>query len=303
MRCASIVKEKGQTFTTAAQIEALHTMATKSSFKHREELAKHPHVRKLANRVLDLARRPPQGLALPMLSKAVWSLTRFPDEVRGEASQLIGPAARALAAQPPLGWDIDSAVKILWCLGRTEAIYPHKQLVSKVVQEIVKDKGALAAKLSHEAMVHLLFAVARARQHNHKGDHRTVHLEANDEVLFDLVNNKIKTDIDTIDIKLLGDLIHAHSDVGLRREAFFKAACPRIIKDMKDLGEKETAKIIKAYSRFMIPLKEEVQGFRTMAVVAKGDFMRPSDKPKKMGKKVFDKPQALFPKTQVHARA
>lgn len=303
VRCAALVKEKGANFSTVAKIEALHTMALKSSFKHREELVKQPHVRKLAQQVLELARRPPQDFALSQLAKAVWSLTRFPDDVRGEASQLLDPAARALAAAPVLAWDEESAAKILWCLGRTDAIYPYKQLVSQIVHELIKDKGARAGKLSHEGLVNLLFALVRARQHNHKGDHRTVHLEANDEVLFDLVNNRVRKDIDTISVQLLGDLVHTHAEVGLRREGFFKAICPRILKDQKHLGEAAMAKVIKAYTRFMIPLKEAPQGFRTTAIVAKGDFMRPSDKPKRTGKKTFDKPQALFPKTQLHSRA
>lgn len=303
VKCAALVKEKLQNLTTLAQIEALHTMASKSSFKLREELVKQPHVRKLAEKVKELARRPPPGFALPLLVKAAWSLTRFPDDVRGDAPQLLGPAAKALAATSPDSWDTESAAKILWCLGRTDAIYPYKDLVSKVVAELIKDKGRRVAKMSHEGLVNLLFAVARARQHKHKGDHPTVHLQSNDEVLFDLVHKKVREDIDTINVQHLGDLIHTHADVGLRKEGFFKLVAPRIIKDQSSFREDVMAKIIKAYARFMIPLKEEAQGFRTMAVVAKGDFMRPSDKPKRTGgKKTFDKPQALFPKTQVHSR-
>mmetsp|Transcript_138133 Transcript_138133/g.358826 ORF Transcript_138133/g.358826 Transcript_138133/m.358826 type:complete len:385 (-) Transcript_138133:83-1237(-) len=303
VRCAAIVKEKGDNFTTAVQIEALHTMALKSSYKLREELVKQPHVRRLCLRVVELARKPPQGLALPQLAKAVWSITRFPDDVRGDAQLYLGPAARLLGGAQQTAWNAETASRILWCLARTDAIGPHKQLASQVVREIVRDKGARMAELSHEACIDLLYAIARARVHDHKGDHRTVHLEANDEQLFDFVAKKVIQEVDQISVQLLADLVHTHAEVGLRKEGLFKALCPRLVEGQKELREDVMAKVIKAYTRFMIPLKEEAQGFRTMAVVAKGDFMRPSDKPKRTGKKTFDKPQALFSKTQLHARA
>lgn len=308
VRCAAIVKEKGVNFTLRTQVEALFTMATKSSFKLREELVKQPHVRKLCGKVLECVRQPPPSIAqdLPLMAKAVWSLARFPEDVHGEAQQFLNPAARLLGAtltSTPSPWEAESATKVLWCLARKEAIYPHKQLVSQVVKEMVKDKGARVNHLSHEGLNNLLFSIARARLHNHKGDHRTVQLEENDELLFDLVAQRVTREIDTVGVHLLGDLVHTHAEVGLRKEAFFRAICPRILKDQQELRGDVMAKIIKAYTRFMIPLKEEPQGFRTMAVVAKGDFMRPSDKPKRTGKKTFDKPQSLFPRTQLHSRA
>merc|ERR1719293_147977 len=104
--------------------------------------------------------------------------------------------------------------------------------------------------------------------------------------------------MDSVDVKLLAELAHTHAMVGIRNEALFKAMCPRIIARQKELNDKAMGRVIKAYTRFMIPLKEEAQGFRTMAVVAKGDFQRPSEKPKRTTKQDFDKPQPLFPKTQ-----
>merc|ERR1719453_527802 len=84
VKCAQVLKEKGQNFTTAVSIEALHTMSTKSSFKLREELLKQPQVKKLCEKVANLLRRPPAGLSLAALGKAAWSLARFPDEVLGK---------------------------------------------------------------------------------------------------------------------------------------------------------------------------------------------------------------------------
>lgn len=127
-------------------------------------------------------------------------------------------------------------------------------------------------------------------------------IEANDEELFDYAGKRITADIDKVDIKLLCDLVQIHAEAGLRREPLFKAMCPRIVKDSKDIDEKSMAKVIKAYTRFMIPLKAEAQGFRTMAVVAKGDFQRPSEKPKRTQRQEFDKPLPLFPKPQLHSR-
>merc|ERR1712110_263079 len=113
---------------------------------------------------------------------------------------------------------------------------------------------------------------------------------------------RITAEIDTVGVWELANLAHIHAEIGIRNEALFKTMCPSIIAKKKDINEDMMAKVIKAYTRFMIPLREEQQGFRTMAVVAKGDFVRPSEKPKREGKKTFDKPVALYEKTQVHSR-
>lgn len=138
VKCAGIVKDKGENFTTAVQIEALHTMALKSSFKLREELVKQPHVRRLAQRVLDIARRPPPGLSLEQLAKAAWSLARLPDDIRGEAQAFLGPTATMLGGMQPTQWEAETASQVLWSLAKTDAIVPHKHVASKVVADIGK---------------------------------------------------------------------------------------------------------------------------------------------------------------------
>lgn len=299
VRCAAIVKDKGQNFTNSAALEALHTMAQKSSYKLREELVKQPHVKRLCQRVLDILKKPPPGITLQQLAKAAWCLTRFPNDVRGDAQLMLAPSAKMLSAS---SWDAETATRLLWSMARSDAIQPHKHLVSQVLKELVKDKCQRVAELSNESCIDLMFAISRARQHIHKGDHPTVHLEENDELFFDFVGERIIKDVDKIDVQLLCDLANTHAEVGLRREKLFKAICPKIVANTKDVREDSMAKVIKAYCRFMIPLKPEAQGFRTLAIVAKGDFQRPSDKPKRTGKREFDKPIPLFPKTQVHAR-
>merc|ERR1712039_405840 len=140
-----------------------------------------------------------------------------------------------------------------------------------------------------------------ARRHVHTGDHLTVHTEPNDEQLFSYAAKRVSKEIDDIDVKLLADLCHTHAEIGIRNEGLFKVICPRIVAKSKELREDLMVRVVKAYTRFMIPLTEEKQGFRTMAVVQKGDFIRPSEKPKKRGNH-YDKSQALFDKTPVHAR-
>merc|ERR1719192_777731 len=126
--------------------------------------------------------------------------------------------------------------------------------------------------------------------------------QGHDELLFKYATDRIMKQIESFHVRLLADIIHTHHELGLKNEAFFACARPRIIARQKELNEKAMGHVIRAYARFMIPLKEESQGFRTMAIVAKGDFMRPSEKPKRTGKKTFDKPVALYEKTQVHTR-
>merc|ERR1711957_62301 len=158
-------------------------------------------------------------------------------------------------------------------------------------------------ELSEEGLANLLFAVGKARQHVREGDHKLVQTNANDEALFARASKRIIRDKDQFDVKFLADIIHTHSVIGVRDEPLFKALCPCILAGQTELQESTMAKVIKAYARFMIPLKEEAQGFRTMAVVVKGDFIRPSEKPKRTGKRTYDHPQSLYEKTQVHARS
>lgn len=304
VRCASIVKDKGANFTTVVAIEALSTMATKSSYKLREELLKQAHVKKLCERVAKVLAAPPSGLSLETLSRAAWSLVRFPAEVLGAPATTLGPAARLLgAACASGGWPADTASRLLWCLAKAEIILQHKQIVSQVVREFTRDLGRRVPELSQEGLVNMLSAIAKARQHTKTGDLGTVRLEANDELFFSYASKRIIAESETMDVRLVADVAHIHAQAGLRDEKLFKAICPRVMAKQKELDEKAMGRCIKAYARFMIPLREEAQGFRTMAVVAKGDFIRPSDKPKKDGKKKYDHPVALYAQTQLHTRA
>lgn len=303
VKCAALVKEKGDKFTTSVAIVALSVMATKSSYKLREELFKYPHVKRLCTRVQELVKRPPTGFTLDTLSLACWSLNQFPDEALGEEkAHTFGATAAFLARLPPASWNVDQAVRVLYVLARSDSILEHKTLVTKVVAELVADQGRRVKQLSHESLVHSLHAVARARRHIKQGDLQTVHCELNDEALFKYASQRVAAELDTFDVKLLADLIHTHNEVGIKDEGLFKVIGTRIIAKQKELNEKSMGQVIKAYTRFMLPLKEEQQGFRTMAIVAKGDFIRPSDKPKRTGKRTYDHPQALYDKTPVHSR-
>eukprot|EP00929_Paragymnodinium_shiwhaense_P006113 TRINITY_DN10895_c0_g1_i1.p1 TRINITY_DN10895_c0_g1~~TRINITY_DN10895_c0_g1_i1.p1 ORF type:complete len:515 (-),score=173.42 TRINITY_DN10895_c0_g1_i1:239-1711(-) len=301
VKCASIVKDKGANFTNAVAIAALSTMAEKSSYKLREEILKQPHVKRLAQRIREILQRPPPGLSLDLLAQAAWSLTRFPAEVMGDnAGWVLGGCANALSSSP--SWTVEQAVKILWALGKADVVGNHKPLVSAVVAELIRDQGRRLGHLSDEHLVNLLHCIALSRRHLKKGDLQTIHVEANDAELFRLASERVCRDVEKIEVRLLADVIHTHNEIGLKDEKLFKVLCPRIVKNEKELNTKSMGNCIKAYARFMIPLREEQQGFRTMAIVSKGDFIRPSEKPQHRGPKTFDKPQALYDKTQVHAR-
>lgn len=303
IRCAAIVKEKGHNFTTAVAIEALHTMAVKSGLDLRKDLLKQVHVRKLCERVEGLVQKPPAGLGLENLARAAWCVARFPREGQPEPEVLLGATARVLSSTPVANWEMDSAGKVLWSLAKAGVIQSHKALVSQVVAELVRDKGRRIAQLSEEGLINLLWSVARARLHRKEGDHNTVRIEANDELLFSMAGARVISDVDKFEVFSLAELAHTHAEIGIKNEQLFKAMCPVIIGRMKELREDVMARVIQAYTRFMLPLKEDAQGFRTMAVVAKGDFQRPSEKPKKRAKLVYEHPVALYPATQVHARA
>eukprot|EP00931_Biecheleriopsis_adriatica_P106963 TRINITY_DN81306_c0_g1_i1.p1 TRINITY_DN81306_c0_g1~~TRINITY_DN81306_c0_g1_i1.p1 ORF type:complete len:391 (+),score=108.49 TRINITY_DN81306_c0_g1_i1:19-1191(+) len=304
VRCAAIVKEKGQNFTPVVAIEALCTMATKSSFKLREDLLKQPPVRNLCKRVQEILKKP-QGVDLLTISRAAEALTKFPDEASPEKAAGLGSIAKSLSSLTSSEWSADTAARILWSLakcGKGEAIQQNKHIVSHVVKELVRDKGRRVNELSHEGLMRMLWAIAKARMHNRQGDMQTVHTEENDSIIFQYASKRVIDEVEEIPVSLLAELVYTHHEIGIRDEKLFRAMCPQIVEKQKELREDQMAKCIKAYTRFMIPLKEKAQGFRTMAVVQKGDFIRPSDKPKTMGKKTYEKPQALYPSTQLHAK-
>jgi|Transcript_71917 hypothetical protein len=302
VRCASIVKEKGANFTTVVAVAALTTMATKSSYKHREELLKQPHVRKLCDRVRSVLVTPPAGLPLDVLAQAAWDLVRFPNDVLGTASATLAPIARLLGSST--SWHANVASKILFSLSKAEVITSHKQILSKVVQELVRDAGRRVAELDHEQMINLMSSIAAARVYKteRRGEAESVRCEPNDEAFFSYASKRIIAEMERIDARILAEVPHVHNQTGIRDEKLFKAICPRIMAKQKELDEKAMAKCIKAYARFMIPLREEAQGFRTMAIVQKGDFIRPSDKPVKTGPKTYDKPQALYPTPSLYPK-
>lgn len=304
VKVAAIVKDKGAHFTTTVALEALNTLANKSSWHLRMELVKQAPVRKLLERVKDLIKAPPASLTMDVLMKAAINVMGFGDEVRGDCSVFIGPTARKIGATRNDDLKLEPCAKVLHALAKADAINTpeNKKLVSKIVGEIVKDKGLRMKELSHKTLVEFLWTVARANRHIKEGDHPTIHSEANDELFFDLAAKRFIKEVDTVDVWELANLAHTHAEIGIRNEELFKAICPRIVAKKKDLKEEMMAKVIKAYCRFMIPLREEQQGFRTMAVVAKGDFIRPSEKPKRQGKRVFEQPLPLYPATQVHSR-
>jgi len=302
VKCATLVKDKGANFTTAVALEAFNTMATKSSFKLREELCRQPQVKRLCKRVQGLLEKPPPGLSFEALSRAACNMVRFPEEVRGDAQATMGPTARSLGATQASDWDANSAARIIWSLAKAEVIAQYKPLVSQVVAELVAFRGRRMNKLTDENLIGLQWAIARARRHVQAGDHPTVHAEANDELFFELAANRVIERVELMDARLLADLVNAHAEIGIRNEPLFKALCPRIVDRQKEIRDDIMGKVIKAYARFMIPLRQEQQGFRTMATVSKGDFIRPSEKPKRQGRRTFDHPVALYDKTQLHTR-
>jgi len=304
VKCAGIVKEKGQNFTTVVAIEALHTMAMKSSYKLREELLRQPHVRKVCERIMKILQAPPASLSIELLVRAAWSLQRFPDEVRGDAKATFDPVARAFASSAHAEWSEDIASKLVWILAKADIISGYQPLISQIVAALVRDQCRRVPKLSHEGLANLLWALARGRRHMKKDFKEkgisTIRVEANDYELFAAASKRIIAEVETWDVRLLAEITHTHHEVGIKDEPLMKAMCPRIIGKQKELSTDAMSKVVKAYSRFMVPLREESQGFRTLAVVGTGDFIRPSDKPKKK-KKTYDQPEALYPNTPLHA--
>eukprot|EP00913_Durusdinium_trenchii_P027202 g25522.t1 len=224
VKCASIVQEKGQNFSPVVAIEALCTMAKKSSFKLREDFVD----------MFDI-------------SRAAEALAKFPDDARGDAAQSVGAVANSLSRLKTTDWTADSAAKLLWSLaryGKGEEIQKHKQAVSYI--ELVRDKGRRVHELSYEALTHMLWAVARARLQKRTGDLQSVHTEESDGLLFQIATRRVIDEIDRFPVSLLADIIYTHHEIGIKNERLFRVICPKIVSKQNEIREDQMAKCIKA---------------------------------------------------------
>lgn len=271
----AVLKDKVENVGGAILIEGLFQIARKAGFKQRQELTGTATVKRMAERIKHVLKQQPttpaaaaggQGLGNTVLAKAVLALAKLE---LGEKNSF-GFAAKSAQLTPVARWSARSMAHMVWGLARADVI--DKQLVTQVVAEL----STRVRELDADSMAEVLSGIAKARVYK-EGVTETIRRETSDEKLFHSCAQHAIQKVDQFVPRQLAELVHCYVQIGQREDEMFKVFAPRILDKQKELTDVEMAKCIKAYSRFGIPLRQTK--VKAKAIVCKGDFIRPSDKP------------------------
>lgn len=127
---------------------------------------------------------------------------------------------------------------------------------------------------------------------HHRAESQMNRREPEEEKIFQLVGEKCREQIASMPLKNIVELLTVYGNFGYKDQKLFEAACPILLKNVKRLGQIDFQAVMKAYIKFNFPFKEESVGFRQVAIMTKGDFNRPSEKPK--GERfTYDRPDTI----------
>lgn len=294
----NLIKGKAKDLNNLMAIEVLYQFAAhpRTTLRFRQEIIKHDEIKRLADRVKGLLKA--QSIqTFETLGKATFGLARmgFVDRDSPQTDKSSFDAACIWAQRIPdsgyMNLPSNSIGRFMWAISRAgmEKDPAKKTMLARMVREVCT--ADRVRQLEIPVLIQLLTAVARFR--TYKGERlETIHVEASDEELFKNVAIRVIANLDStlLDGKAYVNLSHAFAEIGIRNEELFNAICPKILEKQEELRADDMAKVVKAFARFAIPLREKAQGFRHVAVVSKGDFVRPSEKPKGRKKFTYEKP-------------
>ncbi|CAD7941197.1 unnamed protein product [Amoebophrya sp. A25] len=118
------------------------------------------------------------------------------------------------------------------------------------------------------------------------------HREPQEESVFHAISKRVLLIYGSMNLKHIADLVSIFASFGLKDEELFDALAGTILKNKGKMSEHDFQQVLRAYIKFNLPLREETAGFRNVAVLGKGDFTRPSDKPKRE-RFTYQRPEAL----------
>jgi hypothetical protein len=127
---------------------------------------------------------------------------------------------------------------------------------------------------------------------------KIAHHEEHEKMIYEAVRDRleaqatISSNVDAGYLKILIDCVCIFALFGFKDEKLFATLTPIFLKNRARIGEKEFNDVMQAYIKFNLPFREGAVGMRQVAIVAKGDFMRPSDKPRR-AKFKYDRPEPL----------
>ncbi|CAD7956052.1 unnamed protein product [Amoebophrya sp. A120] len=188
-------------------------------------------------------------------------------------------------------------------VGALQKLALDKGLIRTLYHDVVR--GQQIADMESAQVCELAYAVAKFNQLYtqtlaSKNDLSAAaglgiaHREPVEEQVFNKISEKIQMSKDSISLKHLADIVSVYALFGLKDEQLFHSLAPIFLteKAKGKLNDFDFQQTLKAYIKFNLPLREEAQGFRNIAVIGKGDFTRPSDKPKKE-KFAYHRPEPL----------
>jgi len=213
----------------------------------------------------------PAKLSPDVACKAVYAL--------GKYNMLEEKELKAFQKHAEAHWDTKSmdaahAAHFVWACVRMDIKLEHGVLMA-----LINTIQGGCKHLSYSDMAEITWAVQKGATTVGGSVTRTTHEDA----LFESIAKRLIDDIDKISPVFLVDIIHNFASLGLKNERLLSAICPKLL--AANLHEALMAKCIKAYTRFSVPFRDSSQGYRQTAIVLKGDYQRPSDRPPKKKQK------------------
>lgn len=288
-QCASL--------NNSTAVEALFKIANVGTMKFRQELVKQQEIVRLGDRIKGLLK---SNACQPfeLMSKAVYAVSKMGFLGPNDKQVLEVPTAWAMKIPEAQYVNLPSngIGRFFWGLARAEVVNDanKKDFLKKMVKEA--SDPVRVRQLDLSVLSELLHAVAQFRTLKH-GKQDTIHVEASDERLFAEVAKRVIANVDSMTPNQLVNICHNFAEIGIRNEELFNIVCPALLKRKDEIRAEEMARVVQAYARFQIPLREQAQGFRNVAIVAKGDFLRPSEKPKGRKKFTYERPDVDWAST------
>lgn len=258
-------------------VAALFKIASTATMKAREACLSDKTVVSIASKLrLSLRNAKLASVNLPAkaASEGLYALAKM-DMLHKDREAVAGAAAACERADIKL-WDSKSMTKLVYGMARSGFAAHFKPLITSVVREI----EPRTRELEMDSLLECMWGITKGTVHTlteTKGV--MIRTETAEENLFRAVAERAILHATSLEPRQMSDIVHNFAQIGMKHERLFKCLGDRILKKQDKMTDEQMLKAVKAYQRFGIPLRDAPQGFKDTAIVAKGDFLRPSDKP------------------------
>mmetsp|Transcript_92582 Transcript_92582/g.247588 ORF Transcript_92582/g.247588 Transcript_92582/m.247588 type:complete len:371 (-) Transcript_92582:283-1395(-) len=271
-----LVQDRVEQLTATHQAVVLFQIAQLAGNKARAEVRANKSMLRLADRMKQTLRTAKtSSVLLParVAIKGLYALAKL-DMVGGERAACEGCAA-ACQRTPLCEVDSRSLTMFIFAMAKSGMSREHKQLLGQFVAEL----KPRTREVEFDNLLEAMWGVCTSMTQPAEGQRSMVRTESCEEALFNAVAERAVLHAASLEPRQLSDIVHNFAQIGLRHTQLFNVLSERILKNQHKLTADQMLKAVKAYQRFGIALREAPQGFTDTAIIAKGDFIRPSDKP------------------------